>query len=81
MRRSSHRRQIELELDGAAPDWMPDVAGVELVERRNGCLRLVARAEVEPTQVLLAAERTGRVVAFSFGPPTLAELFLELVER
>ena len=32
-----------LRLEGAPPEWLPDVAGVELVERRNGDLRL-ARA-------------------------------------
>jgi hypothetical protein len=29
--------------------------------------------------VLTAAERAGRVVSFSYGPPSLGELFLELV--
>jgi hypothetical protein len=29
--------------------------------------------------VLAAAERTASVVEFSYGPPSLAELFLELV--
>ena len=68
-----------MQLDGAPPDWLPDVAGVELVERRNGDLRLLARSDVDPEQVLAAAERTARVVEFSYGPPSLAELFLELV--
>ena len=35
--------------------------------------------DVDPQRVLAAAERAGRVVEFSYGPPTLAELFLELV--
>ena len=81
LRRRSQRRRIELELDGAPPQWLPDVAGVELVERRNGDLRLLAGRDVDPEQVLAAAERTARVVEFSYGPPSLAELFLELVER
>ena len=34
-----------------------------------------------PEQVLAAAERSAQVVAFSYGPPSLAELFLELVAR
>ena len=81
LRRASQRRRIELQLDGAPPGWLPDVAGVELVERRNGSLRLLAGRETHREQVLAAAERTGRVVAFSYGPPSLAELFLELVGR
>ena len=79
LKRASQRRRIELELDGAPADWLPDVAGVELVERHNGDLRLLAGRDVDPQRVLAAAERSAQVVAFSYGPPTLAELFLELV--
>ena len=81
LKRASQRRRVELRLDGAPPEWLPDVAGVELVERRNGDLRLRAGRGVDPEQVLAAAERSGRVVEFSYGPPSLAELFLELVGR
>ena len=54
--------------------------GVELVERRNGDLRLLADRDVDPEQVLAEAQRVAQVVAFSYGPPSLAELFLELIE-
>jgi ABC-2 type transport system ATP-binding protein len=81
LRRASEQRRIELQLDGAPPEWLPEVAGVELVERCDGDLRLLASRDVDPEQVLAAAERTGRVVGFSYGPPSLAELFLELVGR
>jgi ABC-2 type transport system ATP-binding protein len=81
LRRASRRRRIELQLEDAPPAWLPDVVGVELVERRNGDLRLFARRDVDPEQVLAEAERAARVVAFSYGPPTLSELFLELVGR
>jgi ABC-2 type transport system ATP-binding protein len=76
---ASQWRRIELRLDGAPPEWLPEVAGVELVERRNGELRLVAGRDVDPARVLAAAKQSGRVAAFSYGPPSLAELFLELV--
>ena len=81
LRRSSRRRRIELELEGAPIDWLPDVPGVQLVERRDGRLWLLADRDVEPEQVLAEAQRIARVVGFSYGPPSLAELFLELVER
>jgi ABC-2 type transport system ATP-binding protein len=79
LRRASRRRLIQLQIEGANPAWLPDVAGVEMVERRNGDVRLRASHEVDPQQILLEAERAGRVIAFTYGPPTLAELFLELV--
>ena len=81
LRRSSQRRRIAVRLEGAPHDWVPGVDGVELVERSNGDLRLLARQDVDPELVLEAAERSAQVVEFSYGPPSLSELFLELVER
>jgi ABC-2 type transport system ATP-binding protein len=81
LRRASQRRRIELQLEGAPPEWLPEVAGVELVERRNGDLRLLVGRDVDPEQVLAAAERRARVVEFNYGPPSLDELFLELVAK
>jgi ABC-2 type transport system ATP-binding protein len=81
LRRASQRRRIELELEGQPEPWVPDIPGVEVLERRNGDLRLLAARDVDPERVLHEAERSGRVVHFTYGPPSLAELFLELVER
>ena len=81
LRRSSRRRRIAMRLEGAPEDWLPLVDGVELVGRSNGDLRLLARQDVDPELVLELAEQSARVVEFSYGPPSLSELFLELVER
>ena len=79
LRRASRQRRIELRLEGAPAAWLPRVADVELIERRNGDLRLLAGRDADPEQVLRQAEQAGHVLAFSYGPPPLAELFLELV--
>ena len=79
LRRASRQRRIQLQLEGAPTDWLPDLPGVELVERRDGDLRLLTGRDVDPSDVLAAAERSARVVAFGYGPPSLAELFMELV--
>jgi ABC-2 type transport system ATP-binding protein len=81
LRRRSRYRQIELQLDGAPSQWLPHVAGVELMDRHDGRLRLAAERDVDPELVLAEAEHTAQVVAFSYGPPSLTELFMELVER
>jgi ABC-2 type transport system ATP-binding protein len=81
LRRRSQRRQIELQLDGAPAQWVPHVAGVELLERSNGSLRLAAGRDVAPETVLAQAEQAAQVVGFSYGPPSLNELFLELVNK
>jgi ABC-2 type transport system ATP-binding protein len=81
LRRASRRRRIDLSLDGAPPEWLPQLDGLELVERRNGSLRLLAARDVDPEQVLAEAERTAKVIEFGYGPPSLADVFLELVGR
>jgi ABC-2 type transport system ATP-binding protein len=81
LKRRSQRRRIDLELVGAPPQWLPQVAGIEVAERRNGSLQLRAGQDVDPERVLAAAEQAGDVVSYSYGPPSLAELFLELVKR
>ena len=79
LRRGSRRRRIELELEDASAR-LPTIAGVELLEHRNGALRLLADRGVDPEQVLAEAQRLSKVVAFSYGPPSLAALFVELIE-
>ena len=81
LRAASHRRRIALRLERAPADWLPPIDGVELVERRDGELRLRARRDVDPEHVLAAAREAGSVLEFSFGPPSLSELFVELVGR
>jgi ABC-2 type transport system ATP-binding protein len=81
LRRASHRRRVSLRLDGAPPGWLPEIDGVELVDRRNGELRLAVGRDVDPEDVLAAAERAASVVEFRYGPPSLDELFRELVAR
>jgi ABC-2 type transport system ATP-binding protein len=79
LRRRSAKRRIELQLDGAPRDWLPHAPGVELVGRRNGDVRLSLGRDVDPELVLHEAETIGQVVGFSYGPPSLSELFLELI--
>ena len=81
LRRASERRRVELRLDGAPRDWSPSLRGVDLVERANGDVRLLVDRDVDPQAVLAEAERAAPVVEFSYGPPSLEELFLELIER
>jgi len=81
LRRRSKRRQVELQLEGGPSDWLPHVAGVDLVGRHDGELRLSLEGDVDPELVLHEAEEVGQVVGFTYGPPSLSELFLELVGR
>ena len=81
LRAAAGRMRIDVEVAGARADWAPTVPGGELLERRNGALRLLAPEGIDPDDVLAQARTAGEVRAFSFGPPTLAELFLEAVQK
>src|SRR6476660_1891426 len=81
LRRGSRRRDISLEVDGAPPDWRPGVGSAQVVDHQNGGWRLSLDRDVDPEQLLADAKRRGRVIAFEYGPPSLAEVFLELVGR
>jgi ABC-2 type transport system ATP-binding protein len=81
LRLHARHRHIDLRLDRAPPEWLPHVPGVDLVERHDGVLRLRADGDVDPELVLAEAQQTAHVVGFSYGPPSLNELFLELVSR
>jgi hypothetical protein len=60
---------------------IPALAGVEPIATGEGMLRFLVSPDVDPATVLANAERAGRVVSFSYGPPTLSELFREKVTR
>jgi ABC-2 type transport system ATP-binding protein len=79
LRARADRVRIDLDVEGAPEGWAPDVPGAELLEGRDGSIRLLAASGVDPHAVLEQARAVGTVRAFSFGPPTLSELFLEAV--
>jgi ABC-2 type transport system ATP-binding protein len=79
LRRGSRRRDISLEVDGAPPEWQPGAGGAQIVDHKNGGWRLSLDRDADPEQVLADAKQVGRVVSFEYAPPSLAEVFLELV--
>ena len=81
LRAADDRRRIEIDLARPSGAGLPALAGVEPIAADNGTLRFLVRPDVDPATVLASAERIGRVVSFTFGPPTLLELFREKVTR
>jgi ABC-2 type transport system ATP-binding protein len=79
LRARAGRVRIDLEVAGAPDGWTPQIRGAEPLATHNGTLRLLAPTGVDPDDVLSQARLAGDVRSFSFGPPTLAELFLEAV--
>jgi ABC-2 type transport system ATP-binding protein len=79
LRAASTRRHLEVEVVGDGNRWL--MAHPELIvqETRGDLARLIAEADVDLTAILAAASAAGPVRRFAFQPPTLSELFLELV--
>ncbi|HEY7131638.1 MAG TPA: ATP-binding cassette domain-containing protein [Candidatus Limnocylindrales bacterium] len=80
LRASSDRRHLEVEVLGNANRWLEECPGLTVVETRGDFARLVVPADVDLGAVLATASQGGTVRRFAYQPPTLSELFLELVK-
>jgi ABC-2 type transport system ATP-binding protein len=73
------RRHLDVEVQGAGSDWLDARPDVEVLERRGDLVRLLVDDSVDLDGILVAAREAGAVRRFSFGPPRLSEVFMELV--
>jgi len=79
LRAASTRRHLEVEVEGNANRWLEGCPGLTVEEAEGDRVRLVVPADVDLGELLATASAAGPVRRFSFQPPTLSELFLELV--
>jgi ABC-2 type transport system ATP-binding protein len=79
LRAASTRRHLEVEVEGNANRWLEQCPGLTVEEAQGDLVRLVVPADVDLGELLAIASAAGPVRRFSFQPPTLSELFLELV--
>jgi ABC-2 type transport system ATP-binding protein len=79
LRDASPHRSLEVAVDGKP--WIPDAAGAWRVRVLDGRARVLVDAAADLAELLAAARRAGEVTAFSFEPPSLADLFLENVSE
>jgi ABC-2 type transport system ATP-binding protein len=79
LRAASTRRHLEVEVAGNGNAWLADRPGLSVVDQRGDLARMVVPADVDLAALLAAASAAGPIRRFSFQPPTLSELFLELV--
>ena len=73
-------RLVEVRWHGVAPDWSA-VSSVEVVSAGSGEARLRVADDVDLDAIASVARRAGGLVSFSYGPPTLSELFRQAVSR
>jgi len=79
LRAASGRRHLEVEVEGSAGGWLDGRADVTLIERRGDLVKLLVADDIDLERVLAAAAAAGPVRRFAFQPPTLSELFMEVV--
>jgi ABC-2 type transport system ATP-binding protein len=79
LRAASGRRHLDIDVAGAAGDWLSDQDHLEVIARSDGRLRLLVDETVDLDELLARARRAGEVRRFSYEPPRLSELFMEAV--
>ncbi|HZS15552.1 MAG TPA: ATP-binding cassette domain-containing protein [Candidatus Dormibacteraeota bacterium] len=71
-------RFVDVRFTGPAPEWA-QLTGVEVLESTDGHVRLRADSRADAGSLLSRVGRETRIVALSFAPPTLSELFRRVV--
>jgi ABC-2 type transport system ATP-binding protein len=79
LRAASNRRHLEVEVAGNGNRWLAARPDLVPVESRGDVARLLVPADLDLASVLALATAAGPVRRFSFQPPTLSELFMEVV--
>ena len=84
LKAASGRRHLEVEVDGADGvdgGWLGGRADVEVLDRRGNRVRLLVQESTDLAALLAAAQRAGAVRRFSYQPPALSELFMEVIDQ
>ena len=80
LRAASTRRHLDVEVVGTDGSWLDGRRDLTVVDRRGDLVRLLVGADADLTGLLAAASAAGPVRRFSFQPPALSELFMEVVQ-
>jgi ABC-2 type transport system ATP-binding protein len=77
LRSRSNRRVLEVRVDGAP--WTPPIPAARLAGHDGDGRRFVVDRQLDLDHLLKAAQADGQVESFSFEPPSLSDLFREVV--
>ena len=78
LRTAVTQRYVDIRYCGRTPDWS-SLAGAEVVDTRDGHVRLRVDSDIDLKAVVTAIGDTTEVNSFTYQPPTLSELFREAV--
>jgi ABC-2 type transport system ATP-binding protein len=76
VREAATHRRVEVRVTGVVATAPPTA---EVDEERDGLVRMTVPADTDPVQMLAGLARQGTVERFSFEPPTLSEIFKDVV--
>lgn len=79
LRERSPHRLLRVQWAGSPPVWQPEGADV-LTSPRDESLFQIA-SNVEPAAIIAAAAQAGPITSISFEPPSLEEVFIDLVSQ
>jgi ABC-2 type transport system ATP-binding protein len=79
LKAASAYRSLDIRVDG--DPWVPVLPGATVTSKQGGRVRVLVDASTDLEEVLTSARRMGEVTAFSYEPPSLADLFLEAVSE
>jgi ABC-2 type transport system ATP-binding protein len=79
LKAASAYRSLDIRVDG--DPWVPVLPTGTVTSKEDGRVRVLVDASVDLEEILASARRVGDVTAFSFEPPSLADLFLEAVSE
>jgi ABC-2 type transport system ATP-binding protein len=81
LRSAAPKRHLEVEVEGSDGAWLDGRTDVVIVERTNGRVKLLVDDRADLVSLLAAARQAGPVRRFSYEPPALSELFMEVIDR
>ena len=83
LKATSGQRHLDVEVDGSDGAWVEtavDRAEARVIDRRGDRVRLLVPDSVNLEVLLSKAARAGRVRRFSFEPPALSEIFMDVID-
>jgi hypothetical protein len=69
-----------VEVVGAGDRWLDGRQDLTVVDRKGDLVRLLVGADADLKGILAMASAAGPIRRFTFQPPALSELFMEVVQ-
>jgi ABC-2 type transport system ATP-binding protein len=79
LKAASAYRSLDIRVNG--DPWVPVLSGGTVTSKQDGRVRLLVDSSLDLEDILASARRVGEVTAFSYEPPSLADLFLHAVSE